>query len=518
MRSQKKWKAVVLSAALILTTLFSSACGKGESAEKTTSAKKAEKTASGSETAKETAAGAGVVSVSISKSNGWSDGTASFAQYDIAIANGESVDISDWALSVTVPSGTALSQGPWNAKGSVSGTTLTLTPESYNGTVTAGASVTGIGLIAKVPTDAVWDTYSITYEKADGTTASAGGKSGEAAVVPSENAEETETGNLVGEGMKKTRTLPVSTPSATAAAIPALSVRGSQLVTAAGPVRLQGVSTHGLAWFPQYVNSDAFRTLRDDWGANCIRLAMYTAESGGYCAGGDQAQLKALIDKGVKAASDLGMYVIIDWHILSDGNPKTHQAEAIAFFREISKKYASYTNIIYEICNEPNGNVTWSRDIKPYAEAVIPVIRANDPDSVIIVGTPTWSQEIDKAAADPLKYGNIMYAFHFYAGTHKDDLRKRVTTAVKGGLPVFITECSITDASGNGACDKASAEAWRKVISDCGLSFMEWSLSNKAESSAILKSSCQKTGTFTASDLNESGAWYRGVMRSFAGK
>ena len=81
----------------------------------------------------------------------------------------------------------------------------------------------------------------------------------------------------------------------------------------------------------QYVNSDAFRTLRDDWNTNCIRLAMYTAENGGYCSGGDKEQLKQLVKDGVSYATDLGMYVIVDWHILSDGDPNQNKDEAIAF-------------------------------------------------------------------------------------------------------------------------------------------------------------------------------------------
>ena len=40
-------------------------------------------------------------------------------------------------------------------------------------------------------------------------------------------------------------------------------------------IQLRGVSTHGISWFPDYVNYDAFATLRDDWGANVVRIAMY---------------------------------------------------------------------------------------------------------------------------------------------------------------------------------------------------------------------------------------------------
>lgn len=181
----------------------------------------------------------------------------------------------------------------------------------------------------------------------------------------------------------------------------ALHVENGKLTDADGNiVQLYGMSTHGIAWFPQYINYDSFRTLRDDWNTNCIRLAMYTAEYGGYCAGGDKEQLKQLVRDGVSYATELGMYVIVDWHILSDCDPNQNKDEAIAFFREMSETFADNDNVLYEICNEPNSGTSWD-SIKSYAEEVIPVIREQKPDAVILVGTPTWSQEIDKAAASP---------------------------------------------------------------------------------------------------------------------
>lgn len=57
--------------------------------------------------------------------------------------------------------------------------------------------------------------------------------------------------------------------------------------------------------------------------------------------------------------------------------------------------------------------MNWKRDIKPYAEEVISVIRKHDPDNLIIVGTGTWSQDVNDAADDQLKDANVMYALHF---------------------------------------------------------------------------------------------------------
>ncbi len=293
-----------------------------------------------------------------------------------------------------------------------------------------------------------------------------------------------------------------------------LAVRGTQLVDEAGnPVQLRGMSTHGMAWFPDYVNEDTFRTLRDDWHANCVRLALYTAEYNGYCEGGDQTYLKGLVDKGVSAATNLGMYVIIDWHVLHDQSPTVYQWQATEFFREMSQKYAGHNNVIYEICNEPNGWGQWQQ-VKSYAEAVIPVIRENDPDAVIIVGTPTWSQDVDQAAADPLNFPNLMYALHFYAGTHKQDLRDRAQQAIDRGLPIFVSEFGICDASGNGGININEANEWMKFIDKNNLSYMNWSLCNKAESASAIASWCTKTSNWEEWELAESGTWMRNQLRS----
>lgn len=296
-----------------------------------------------------------------------------------------------------------------------------------------------------------------------------------------------------------------------------LSVSKGKIVNAKGKAFvIKGVSTHGLSWYPEYVNKEAFRTMRDKWGVNTVRLAMYTAEYNGYCTGGSKSQLKSLIDKGVRYATDLGMYVIIDWHILSDGNPLTYKNEANKFFKEIAKKYSGYGNVLYEICNEPNGGGGSWKNIKSYAKTIIKTIRSVNKNAVIIVGTPTWSQEVDKALADPITgYKNIAYAFHFYAGTHKADLRSRLESVTKKGLPVIVTEFGISDASGNGRVDTAEGDRWIKMLNKYGIGRVCWNLSNKNEASALLKSSCRKKSGWTNADLTASGKW---LVKTYTGR
>lgn len=295
-----------------------------------------------------------------------------------------------------------------------------------------------------------------------------------------------------------------------AAKLSALKVQGTRLVDSKGKsIQLKGVSTHGLSWYPEYVNQDAFIYMKKNWKINTVRLAMYTSEYNGYCTGdaANRKKLEQYVDNGVKYATKAGLYVIIDWHILSDGNPKKYEKEAVAFFKKMASKYKNHTNVLYEICNEPNGGVSW-KTIRSYASKVVKTIRSYDKDGIILIGTPNWSQDVDLAAKNPLKgYKNIMYTLHFYAGTHGESLRKKAQTALDKGLPLFVSEFGISDASGNGNLNKTEGNRWISFLNKNKISYVGWNLSNKAESSAIIRSSSKKITGWKTNELSAWGQW-----------
>lgn len=294
-----------------------------------------------------------------------------------------------------------------------------------------------------------------------------------------------------------------------------LHVEGTTLADEDGnTVQLKGVSSAGLQWFGEFANRNALETMQNEWGIDVFRLALYTAE-GGYCEcdANKRNELKKIVTDTVEDCHELGLYVIIDWHILHDTDPNIHKDEAIKFFDEMASLYKDYDNVIYEICNEPNGGTDWSV-IKSYAEEVIPVIKAYNEDAIIVVGTPTWSQEVDKAAADPIKgYSNIMYTLHYYADTHKQSLRDTMKGALDKGLPIFVTEYGICDASGNGAINAGEAAAWMKFLDENNISSCIWNLANKNETSCLIKAACSKHGGWTADDLSGSGKWFVEMMK-----
>lgn len=437
------------------------------------------------------------------KSSSWEEGGKKCGGYEIVITNnGDTVN--SWTAKVTVPGNTKL-MSQWNGIFSISGNTMTVKNESYNGTIEKGKSVSfGFNYSA----DAYINEGKVTV---NGSTAgtSAGNNS---------NNNNNNNNNNTSTNKKPAATVPPA-PSDPKGTTPVsqhgqLSLKNGQLVDKSGKgYQLRGMSTHGLTWFPEFVNESAFKTLRDDWNTNVVRLAMYVDEWGnGQCYMGNKSGSLELLEKGVDICIKLDMYVIIDWHVLNPGDPSKYTNEAKSFFETVSKRYAKYPNVIYEICNEPNGGASWSGNIKPYAEKIIPVIRKNAPNSVIIVGTPTWSQEIDKPLSDPLSYKNVMYAFHFYAATHAG-LRSNVENCVAQGLPVFVSEFGTCDASGGGANDFNETQKWLSYFDKQGISYCNWSICNKDETCSVLRPGTSANGNWSESDLTENGKWMRNWLK-----
>lgn len=275
-----------------------------------------------------------------------------------------------------------------------------------------------------------------------------------------------------------------------------LSVDGTNIVNSAGEVvQLKGMSTYALNMCPDMFNGDTVQTIAQDWGADVLRLAMTTkGDSDDYNV--NPEKYFDMVCNITDLAIAQGMYVIIDWHILYDGDPNEFKDASIDFFSRISAIYGDTPNVMYEICNEPNGmcydddqrEVDWDGCIKPYAEDVIDAIRENDPDNIIIVGTPNWSQDVDIASEDPIDGDNICYTCHFYAGSHGQELRDKIVTANDNGCCVFVTEWGTTNDTGKGMLYLDEAQQWLDFLDERNISWCNWSIGGAAaESSNALR-------------------------------
>jgi len=285
-----------------------------------------------------------------------------------------------------------------------------------------------------------------------------------------------------------------------------LKVVGTQLVDQQNePYVLNGMSFGWSNFHPRFYTAGAVRWLYKDWNCNVVRAALGVEPDKGYLK--DSAKQIQLIKTVVDAAIKEGIYVIIDWH-----SHNLNLNEANNFFREMATAYGNYPNVIYEVVNEPDYE-TWPQ-VKAYATEIISTIRKIDPDNIILVGSPHWDQDINLPAEDPIReFSNLMYTMHFYAATHKQQLRDKTAAAIAKGLPVFVSESAGMEASGNGALNYEEWQKWIDFMSKNKLSWITWSVSDKDESCSVLNTSASSNGNWEERDLKESGLKTREYLK-----
>lgn len=288
-----------------------------------------------------------------------------------------------------------------------------------------------------------------------------------------------------------------------------LSVTDSHLTDSFGDLfQLRGVSTMNLTQGSELVSKDTFQTLRDDWHINTVRLAVYPTGDGGYNTLDEagRAACHELLINGVKAADELGLYVIIDWHTLSDGDPNLNRETAASFFHSISLSLKDYDNVLYEICSTPNA-VSWD-SVSSYALYVIDVIRANVPDSIIIVGTPDRSQNLEAAALAPIQRDNILYSLQFYAASNGMELREAAQIAIQAELPLIVTQFSLHDTYGGSEIDIEQGDFWLTFLEQQRIGYVLWNLSASTDNSCLLTPDCTSLSNWNDEDLSETALWY----------
>lgn len=397
-------------------------------------------------------------------------------QGDVRITNlGDA--LSGWTLAFTFPSGQRVTQG-WNATWTQSGASVSVAALDWNRQLGTGASASAGFTGSWSGSNAVPTSFSL-----NGTTC---------------------TGSVQPPTTTTTTTTTTPPPqNGTPVQINGqLRVCGVNLCNQYNrPIQLRGMSTHGIQWFARCYNNASLDALATDWKSDLFRIAMYVQEQGYET---NPTAFTNQVNSLVDMAEARGMYAMIDFHILTPGDPNYNLERAKTFFRDVATRNAAKKNVIYEIANEPNG-VSWA-SIKSYAEQVIPVIRAADPDAVVIVGTRAWSSlgvsegsNESEVVNNPVNAQNIMYAFHFYAASHKDNYRTVLARAATR-LPLFVTEFGTVTATGGGSYDRESTVAWLNLLDQHKIGYANWTYSEANESSAAFR-----PGTCNGSDYSSSG-------------
>ncbi|MET7817465.1 cellulase family glycosylhydrolase [Micromonospora zamorensis] len=414
-----------------------------------------------------TATPASAATAVFSVTNNWGNGY----QGQITVTNGTSAQITSWRVEFDLPSSSTVSQS-WNAQQSTSGSRYTFTNVSWNGTLAAGAS-TSFGFLVN----------------GSGTPVNCTVNGASCAGGPPPTTPPPTT-------PPPTTPPPTTPPPTTGTPVERygqLRVCGTTMCDKTGArVQLRGISSMWLNWetAPYAENLSALTWMRDNWNLQVIRAAMGVEPAGAYLS--DPAKARAQVETIINNAVTAGVYVIVDWHAHEAQN---NQSQAVAFFGDLARRYGHLPNVIWEPYNEPL-QVSWTNVIKPYHQAVVSAIRAADPDNIVVLGTPTWSQDVDVAAASPVTGTNLMYTLHFYSCTHGASLRAKGDAAIRAGLALFVTEWGASDADGglDGRSCLPEAQSWIDWMKTNGISWTAWKLDVGTDTTNLLSPGAPVTG------------------------
>ncbi|RAO17429.1 cellulase family glycosylhydrolase [Micromonospora noduli] len=400
-----------------------------------------------------------------SVTNNWGNGY----QGQVTVTNDTSAPITSWRVEFDLPSSSTVSQS-WNAQQTTSGSHYTFANVSWNGTLAAGAS-TSFGFLVNG-----------TGTPVNCTVNGASCAGGPPPTTP-----------------PPTTPPPTTPPPTTGTPVERhgqLRVCGTTMCDKSGArVQLRGISSMWLNWetAPYAENLSALTWMRDNWNLQVIRAAMGVEPAGAYLS--DPAKARAQVETIINNAVTAGVYVIVDWHAHEAQN---NQSQAVAFFGDLARRYGHLPNVIWEPYNEPL-QVSWTNVIKPYHQAVVSAIRAVDPDNIVVLGTPTWSQDVDVASASPVTGTNLMYTLHFYSCTHGASLRAKGDAAIRAGLALFVTEWGASNADGglDGRACLPEAQSWIDWMKANGISWTAWKLDVGTDTTNLLSPGAPVTGGWT---------------------
>lgn len=209
-----------------------------------------------------------------------------------------------------------------------------------------------------------------------------------------------------------------------------IRVEGNRFVAEGEPITLRGASIadpYHIDTVDDYYSREVFEELRD-WNANVVRVPVHP----GYWKD-EPDYAEKYLDSAVSWGKDLGLYVIIDWHVI--GNPLTGEAQATDwyqgdnppvydpsvelaenFWMDISKRYSEEEHVIFEIFNEP-ASLTGSRSWTSLSEefnSIIDGVRTNAPETLVLVSGWGWTSDLVGYGSYPIEDNNIAYVGHYY--------------------------------------------------------------------------------------------------------
>jgi len=127
------------------------------------------------------------------------------------------------------------------------------------------------------------------------------------------------------------------------------------------------------------------------------------------------------VDWAVQQALSNGLAVIINIHHYEElmADPAAHKDRFLALWQQIAAHYRSApAAVIFELLNEPNGQLTpalWNS----YAAQAVAVVRESNPHRTLMIGPGNWNNvDALPELTLPAEEGNVIVTFHYYSPFH----------------------------------------------------------------------------------------------------
>lgn len=261
--------------------------------------------------------------------------------------------------------------------------------------------------------------------------------------------------------------------------LPRLKASGNKLVDPKGnEVILRGLSLVYLSQ-KRSLSVNERIDIAADHGANVIRLPLYAPHRSLNPLSANQKYIASAVEHATKR----GLYVIIDFHAISDIGKTVPNAHY--FWYNIAPIYADQPNVIYELYNEDSyfkggKGRTWSQ-FKKHMDPLVEVARSKAPDTLLLVSAPAWSHQLEGILEEPIDDDNIAYVSHLYPGHDRKYWQQAAD--VKARYPVVVTEFGWQNAGDKvtytlrGTTSKWG-NAFRQFLDEQGMSWTGFTLDN----------------------------------------
>lgn len=273
-----------------------------------------------------------------------------------------------------------------------------------------------------------------------------------------------------------------------------ISVQGNQFVNEAGEIVVfRGLNTSDPDKLVKdgHWNKRYFQEMKS-WGATVVRFPVHPIA---WKRNGKKNYL-AILDEGIQWATELGLYVIIDWHSIGNLRSKLYQApmyetnlrQTRKFWKIIAKRYGDNPTVaFYELYNEPTlaggkyGSCSW-QEWKSIMEKMIQLIRKKGGKGIPLIAGFNWAYDLRPVAIDPINAKGIAYVSHPYPQKRKKpwtDKWMKDWGFVKDKYPLILTEIGFCEAEAKGAhipviSDESYGVAITDFCDDKAISYVVW--------------------------------------------